>query len=190
MTLLSSMPDDQQIVSCTRSWVEAFVVGLNLCPFSKKELVNDRVRFVVTEADKEEDLLKALAQELDLLSTDNAIETTILIHPAVLQKFEDYNQFLSLTDALIAEMDFEGVFQVASFHPDYQFGGTQSEDAENYTNRSPYPILHILREESLELAIAHHSAIDQIPVRNIALMNEMGSERLKEMLGETGPSTS
>lgn len=172
----------EHIISQTRSWVETFVVGLNLCPFAKKELVNDRVRFVVTKADTEEGLLQALAHEMQLLADDDTIETTILIHPSVLQAFEDYNQFLSLTDALIAEMDFEGIFQVASFHPDYQFGGTMPEDAENYTNRSPYPMLHILREESLEGAISSHSAIDQIPLRNIALMNELGSERLKEML--------
>lgn len=180
----------EHIIDITRKWVETFVVGLNLCPFAKKELVNERVRFVVAEANTEEDLLKALAQELNLLAADDAIETTMLIHPSVLRNFEDYNQFLSLVDALISEMDFEGVFQVASFHPDYQFGGTQPDDAENYTNRSPYPILHILREESLERAIEHHSAIDQIPVRNIALMKEMGSERLKELLGETGSATS
>ena len=172
----------EHIIDLTRKWVETFVVGLNLCPFAKKELVNDRVRFTVSEADTEEGLLQALAQELDLLAADGTIETTILIHPSVLQDFADYNQFLSLTDALIAEMDFEGIFQVASFHPDYQFGGTMPEDAENYTNRSPYPMLHILREESLEGAISSHSAIDQIPLRNIALMNELGSERLKEML--------
>lgn len=173
---------DQKAIQSVRQWVETLVVGMNLCPFAKRELVNNRVRFVTTPATTEEDLLMALQDELEFLNSDPSIETTLLIHPQVLQDFYDFNDFLNFADGLLQEMDLEGVYQIASFHPDYQFGGTEPDDAENYTNRSPYPVLHLIREESLEKAIASHPDVDGIPERNIALMNEMGTEKLKAML--------
>jgi len=174
--------EHSKIVTAVRHWVDTLVVGLNLCPFAKRELVKDRVRFTVTDATTEEQLLVAIQEELNLLDSDDAIETTLLIHPGVLQDFFDYNQFLNYTDGLLVEMGFEGVFQIASFHPDYQFGGTEPDDAENYTNRSPYPLLHLIREESLEQAIANYPNADQIPDRNIALMESMGQDQLKRLL--------
>lgn len=177
-----SKMQDQKAIQSVRQWVETLVVGMNLCPFAKRELVNNRVRFVTTPATTEEDLLMALQDELELLNSDPSIETTLLIHPQVLQDFYDFNDFLNFADGLLQEMDLEGVYQIASFHPDYQFGGTEPDDAENYTNRSPYPVLHLIREESLEKAIASHPDVDGIPERNIALMNEMGTEKLKAML--------
>lgn len=155
---------------------------MNLCPFAKREMINDRVRFSVTDAATEIQLLVALEAELEMLACDMSIETTMLIHPGVLQKFADYNQFLDKADRLLVQMNLEGVFQIASFHPEYQFDGTSPDDAENYTNRSPYPLLHILREESLERAVAHTQDIDQIPVRNIEKMNSLGSEILRKIL--------
>ena len=137
------MTSDQTIIEAVRHWVEVMVVGLNLCPFAKRELINERVRFIETQATSEEALLNFLTHELNLLVKDDSIETTLLIHPHVLQDFFDYNQFLDLVDALLKELNVEGVFQVASFHPDYQFGGTNLNAAENYTNRAPYPLLHI-----------------------------------------------
>jgi hypothetical protein len=158
------------------------VVGLNLCPFAKRELVNDRVRFAVTDSTTEEQLLAALQAELELLNNDANIETTLLIHAYVLQDFYDYNQFLNVADELLLQMNLDGVYQVASFHPHYQFGGTAPDDAENYTNRSPYPMLHLIREESLERAIAGYPDVDQVPERNIALMNRLGQEKLQALL--------
>lgn len=170
------------VVGAVRRWVEAVVVGLNLCPFAQRELLNDRVRFVTTEANDEEQLLIALEAELELLNQDLSIETTLLIHPGVLQDFFDYNEFLNLADGLLRQMDLEGVYQVASFHPGYQFGSTEPADAENYTNRSPYPLLHLIREDSLERAIAAYPDIDQVPVRNVELMNELGADKLKALM--------
>jgi hypothetical protein len=160
------------------------VVGMNLCPFAKRELVKQRVRFTVTEATTEDELLQALQAELELLNADPSIETTLLIHPAVLGDFLDYNQFLDIADALLLQMELDGVYQVASFHPDYQFGGTAPWEAENYTNRAPYPILHLLREESLDRVLGDNPDADEIPQRNIDLMNSMGEEKLKALLAE------
>ena len=173
--------DEEHIVQAVRQWVNTFVVGMNLCPFARYEMVNNRVRFATTRAITEEQLLMSLQDELELLGSDPSTETTLLIHPGVLQDFYDYNQFLSFADKLLLDMGLEGIYQVASFHPDYQFGGTNPDDAENYTNRSPYPLLHLIREASLERAIAAYSDVDQIPVRNVALMNSMGPGKLREL---------
>lgn len=174
----------QQVEASVRKWVDTFVVGMNLCPFAKRELVRQRVRFTVTEATTEDELLQALQAELELLNEDSSIETTLLIHPAVLGNFLDYNQFLDVADALLLHMELDGVYQVASFHPDYQFGGTAPWEAENYTNRSPYPILHLLREESLDRVLGDNPDADQIPQRNIELMNATGDEKLAALLAD------
>jgi len=174
----------QKIETSVRKWLDTFVVGMNLCPFAKRELVKQRVRFTVTEATTEDELLQALQAELELLNADPSIETTLLIHPAVLGDFLDYNQFLDIADALLLQMELDGVYQVASFHPDYQFGGTAPWEAENYTNRAPYPILHLLREESLDRVLGDNPDADEIPQRNIDLMNSMGEEKLKALLAE------
>ena len=182
----ASTPDDhvndEKTVRPVRQWVETMVVGMNLCPFAKRELVKNKVRFVTTTSTTEEQLLIALQAELELLNTDPLVETTLLIHANVLLDFHDYNGFLGYADSLLVEMGLEGIYQIASFHPHYQFDGTNPDDAENYTNRSPYPMLHLIREASLERAIADYPAVDQIPVRNVALMNELGQEKLQELL--------
>ncbi len=170
-----------KIIQFTQQWVESFVVELNLCPFAKRELINNRVRFSVTEAITEEQLLETLQIELELLNNNTLIETTLLIHPRVLQDFYDYNQFLNFADSLLLEMELVGVYQIASFHPDYQFSHTNPEDVENYTNRSPFPMLHILREESLEKAIDNYPDVDQIPSRNIELINSLGADKLERI---------
>jgi uncharacterized protein len=173
---------ETEVISATRNWVENVVVGYNLCPFAKKELVRDRVRFVVSDAADEDTLLQALHSELQRLDEEPEVETTVLIHPGVLQDFEAYNEFLDAADGLLAYLDMEGVYQIASFHPDYQFAGTDPESAENYTNRSPYPMLHLLREASLEAAIESHPDVDGIPGRNIKLTEELGVETMREAL--------
>ncbi|MAZ10709.1 MULTISPECIES: DUF1415 domain-containing protein [unclassified Limnobacter] len=173
---------DLEIVEATRRWVEQVVVAFNLCPFAKRELMKERVRFVVSKATDEATLLDELAHELALLNVDQAVETTLLIHPQVLQDFYQYNDFLEAADELLVDMDLEGVYQVASFHPDYQFGGTEPNDVENYTNRSPYPMLHLLREDSLSQAIDNYPEVDLIPERNIECMNEQGLEKMQSLL--------
>lgn len=173
---------DDEIIAAVQRWVKSFVVDMNLCPFAKRELTRNRIRFALTAAKTEEALLMALQAELELLDSDSAIETTLLIHVNVLQDFDDYNQFLDYTDKLLRQTRFEGVFQIASFHPHYRFEGTGPDDAENYTNRSPHPMLHIIREESLARAIAETANVDQIPARNIELMNDLGQARLRTLL--------
>lgn len=173
---------DLEIVEATRRWVEQVVVAFNLCPFAKRELMKERVRFVVSKATDEATLLDELAHELALLNVDQAVETTLLIHPQVLQDFYQYNDFLEAADEVLVDMDLEGVYQVASFHPDYQFGGTELNDVENYTNRSPYPMLHLLREDSLSQAIDNYPEVDLIPERNIECMNEQGLEKMQSLL--------
>lgn len=179
---LARMENDKEIILAVRQWVETFVVGMNLCPFAKRELVKNRVRFVTTAATTAEQLLQVLQTELELLNADPSVETTLLIHPAVLQDFYDFNDFLGCADILLLDMELEGIYQVASFHPDYQFGGTRPGDAENYTNRAPYPVLHLLREESLERVIADYPDVDDIPERNIELMNSLGQDKLQALL--------
>ena len=174
--------EDEQLVRSVQKWVESLVVELNLCPFAKRELTKNRVRFVVTTATNEEQLLKALQRELELMNDLPAIETTLLIHAKVLQDFYDYNEFLGVADGLLVQMGLEGIYQVASFHPDYQFGGTEPDDVENYTNRSPYPMLHLLREDSLSEAIDNYPEVDLIPERNIDCMNEQGLEKMQTLL--------
>lgn len=173
---------DQDIILAVRNWVDTFVVGMNLCPFAKRELVKERVRFISTAASTEEQLLLALRAELQLLADDPSVETTLLIHSQVLQDFYDFNDFLDVADRILVDMALEGIYQIASFHPDYQFAGTQPSDAENYTNRAPYPILHLLREDSLEQVIADYPNVDDIPERNIELMNNLGSDKLQALL--------
>lgn len=174
--------DPQKAIASTRRWVETMVVGMNLCPFAKRELVKESIRFTVTAETTETELLRVLHRELQRLEENSDIATTLLIHPHVLEDFFDYNYFLDTADQLLAQMNLEGIYQIASFHPSYQFAGTEIDDAENYTNRSPYPTLHLLREDSLERAIDAYPDVDEIPTRNIAQMNSLGVARLKAIL--------
>ena len=170
------------IEKATRQWLEEIVIGLNLCPFARRELVSNRVRFVVSAADSEDALLMELQAELRFLEEHSDIETTLLVHPGVLTDFDDYNDFLAAADGLLELLELEGIYQVASFHPDYRFAGTGPEYAENYTNRSPFPMLHLLREASVERALDTHPDPDAIPERNIALMEELGAEEMRQRL--------
>jgi len=174
--------DADAITAAVRRWVQTVVVDLNLCPFAGRELREERVRFVVTPATTEAQLLESLRAELQRLDTDPAVETTLLIHPRVLQDFGDYNQFLETADGLLRAMGADGIYQIASFHPHYRFADTAPDDVENYTNRSPYPMLHLLRERSLERSIAGYPDTEQIPLRNIALVKRLGIARLKQLL--------
>ena len=176
------MLNKNKIETTTRNWLQTIVIDLNLCPFAKREMLKNSIRFSVTEADTAEQLLFDLHAELQVILRDDAIETSLLIHPDVLQDFYEYNDFLSYADGLLQQTDLEGVFQIASFHPQYQFAGTAPDDVENFTNRSPYPILHILREASLSLAIDSHPHISSVPITNTKLMREMGPHKMKALM--------
>jgi len=160
----------------TRRWLERAVIGLNLCPFAKAVHVRDQVRFALSEARTPEALLEDLGAELLRLRDTPAedTDTTLLVHPEVLGDFLDYNDFLDEADALVAELGLEGVIQVASFHPQYQFAGTRADDIENFTNRSPYPTLHLLREDSVTRAVAAFPDPDAIVDRNIETLRRLG----------------
>ena len=181
---LGNTMSNENIIPAIQKWVETIVVGMNLCPFAKREIVKDRVRYTISESTLQEQLLMDLKAELELLNANKDIETTLLIHPNILNDFYDYNDFLSLADALLIDIELDGIYQLASFHPDYQFGGTEFDDAENYTNRSPYQMLHIIREASLEKAVANYPDPENIPERNINLMNKLGTDKMKALLEE------
>jgi len=162
----------------TERWLQRAVIGLNLCPFAKAVHVRGQVRFVLTEAVTPEALLEDLGAELLHLRDTPAdvIDTTLLVHPGVLADFLDYNDFLEQADALVAELGLEGVLQVASFHPGYQFAGTGPDDIENFTNRSPYPTLHLLREDSVSRAVEAFPDPDAIVDRNVETLQRIGRD--------------
>lgn len=167
----------------TRAWVDRAVIGLNLCPFAKAPQVKGQVRYVATGAGDTEALLAVLMDELNLLAETppDRIETTLLIHPQVMADFADYNEFLGLAEAVVAELGLEGVIQVASFHPQYRFAGSGADDLANATNRSPYPTLHLLREESIDRAVAAFPEAEAIFEANIATLERLGAEAWAEL---------
>lgn len=175
-------PQDNAIIAATRAWVETVVIDLNLCPFAKRELVKDRIRFSVTRVTDEASLIQVLESELRWLQDHPDIETSLLVHPNVLTDFEDYNQFLDLADILISQLRLRGEIQVASFHPDYQFQDTEPDDVENTTNRSPYPMLHLIREASIGAAIANYPDPEGIPERNIDTVERLGIDHMRALL--------
>lgn len=176
--IMAPLPIAEEIVVATRTWLERAVIGLDLCPFAKSVHLQDQIRYVVSEAETPEDLLEHLLSELRFLAAADPeeVETTLLIHPKVLADFLDYNDFLDVADAAVAELGLEGEIQVASFHPRYQFAGTAPEDIENYTNRSPYPMLHLLREASVERAVAAFPETEKIYEKNMETLRRLGHE--------------
>ena len=178
LPLSAGVPLPEDPIAATRLWLERAVIGLNLCPFAKAVHAKAQVRWVLAEADTPEALLEALGAELLLLrdASPEDIDTTLIVHPRVLGDFLDYNDFLEEADALVAELGLEGVLQVASFHPHYRFAGSHPDDIENFTNRSPYPTLHLLREASIDRAVAAFPDPDVIVQRNIETLEKLGRE--------------
>lgn len=168
----------EEIVVATRIWLERAVIGLNLCPFAKAVHLGERIRYAVSVADTPDELRADLVDELETLAEadPDEIETTLLIHPRVLADFLEYNDFLEVADETVEDLDLVGEIQIASFHPLYQFAGTEPDDIENYTNRSPYPMLHLLRESSVEAAVEAHPDTAQINEKNVETMRELGHE--------------
>ncbi len=166
------------VVAATVAWLEVAVIGLDLCPFARGVHAAKRIRYAVTGAETPEDLLESLMDELrTLAAADPAeIETTLLIHPRVFGDFLDYNDFLDAAEAAVDDLGLCGEIQLASFHPHYQFAGTAPADVENCSNRSPYPMLHLLREASVERAVADHPDTGRIPQKNIETLRRLGRE--------------
>lgn len=164
------------IIAATRLWLERAVIGLNLCPFAKAVHAKGQIRYVVSAATTPEALVADLMDELRFLASVDAdkTDTTLLIHPQVLNDFLDYNDFLEVADAVIEELELSGEIQVASFHPQYQFAGTEADDITNYSNRSPYPTLHLLREASVERAVAAFPEAADIFEKNIETLEKLG----------------
>ena len=177
----------QDPIAATRQWLERAVIGLNLCPFAKAVHVKQQVRFVLSDASTPEALLEQLAEELLLLRDTPAdeVDTTLLVHTDVLQDFLDYNDFLDNADAAVEALDLGGILQVASFHPDYQFAGTAPQDISNYTNRAPYPTLHLLREDSVSRAVAAFPEADSIVDRNIETLDRVGIEGWRKLFTDS-----
>ncbi len=174
---------DEEAIAVTQRWLERAVIGLNLCPFAKAVHVKKQIRYVVSAAQTADELLRDLLRELEVLAEakPDLIDTTLLIHPWVLQDFLDYNDFLEVVDAALAEVDLNGELQVASMHPHYQFADTEPDDIDNYTNRSPYPTLHLLREASLERAVAAFPEADKIFDKNIETLRRLGYKGWEEL---------
>ena len=162
----------------TKQWLEKAVIGLNLCPFAKAPHVKNLVRIVVSEARHLDGFLEDLDRELQLLGNTPAseLETTLLVHPTLFPDFETFNQILEIADDAVVENELEGIVQIAPFHPDFQFEGTETDDISNYTNRSPYPTLHLIREDSIAKAAEAFPDTSAIFDRNIALLEKMGHE--------------
>ncbi len=174
---------DEEILAKTRHWLEAAVIGLNLCPFAKAVYVKTQVRLVVSKARHADDLLEDLDRELDLLVATPAteIDTTLLIHPTLFEDFLDFNDFLEIAEGVVDEHGLEGVVQLASFHPQFQFDGTEPDDISNYTNRAPFAILHLLREESVERAVEAFPQAGTIFKANIATLEKLGHAGWKSL---------
>jgi hypothetical protein len=176
--------NDEAVVEHTRRWISSFVIGLGLCPFARRVFDAGRIRYAISPSRDENTLLSDLASELHLLvaSPNTKIETTLLIHPHVLGNFFDYNDFLGVVEQLLEVLRLRGTIQVASFHPQYRFAGTEPNAAENYTNRSPYPMLHLLRETSVSQAAGASDEALKIPRRNIETMRNLGQEQILNRL--------
>ena len=174
---------DEKVLNQTRHWLEKAVIGLNLCPFAKAVYVKNQVRLVVSHARHADDLLEELDRELDLLVATPAseIDTTLLIHPTLFEDFLDFNDFLEVAEGVVDEHALEGVVQLASFHPQFQFDGTGPDDIGNYTNRAPFAMLHLLREESVARAVEAFPEAESIFEQNIATLEKLGLEGWKAL---------
>ncbi len=176
------MTDAKQVIAQTRHWIEKLVIGQRLCPFAAQPFAAEKIRYRVSEAKDPEALSEHLVEELFYLRDVSVeeVETTLLIHPEALTDFSSYLDYLSLTEFLLEKLELTGIIQLASFHPHYQFADTAIDAPENFTNRSPYPMLHLLREAQMAEALEHFPNPEQIPQRNIETMNRLGFDLLTQ----------
>jgi len=180
------MTIESQVVADTQAWLDKAVIGLNLCPFAKAVVAKQQVRMVVCMDSEPEQVLQMLQQEMQLLVDTDAtvLDTTLLIAPNLLPDFLDFNEFLFDCDSVLVSMELEGVLQIADFHPRYQFAGTQPDDISNFTNRAPYPTLHLLREESIDKAVAAFPDASLIYERNVQVLEALGKEGWEGLVGK------
>jgi hypothetical protein len=179
-------PSEATVLEETRAWLSQIVIGLELCPFAKPVSVKDQIRYRVSQAETPEALLRDLLAELEFLSAadPDAVDTTLLVHPRALPDFLDYNDFLYVVDATLEDLELDGVLQVASFHPDYQYAGNRVDDPANCVTRSPYPMLHLLREASVDRAVSVFPDASEIVNKNITTLNALGLEGYQRLLAK------
>lgn len=171
-------------IDASKSWLEQVVIGHNFCPFAKREYDAERVRFVLSESTSFENGLQDLVKECECLDENKLIETTLIIFNHQLVQFDDFLDFVDLSNQLMEMQGYDGVYQLANFHPDYCFDGEDENDASNYTNRSPFPMLHLIREKSIERALATYPSPELIPENNIKLAREKGSQYFQCLLDD------
>ena len=174
----------EQIIKQTETWIKSFIVQYNICPFAKGVLENNTIHYEVVNSRDNEVCLHAVYAECLRLDSQIEVETTFIIFPEHLTQFGDYLDFLAITETLLIEQNYEGIYQLASFHPDYYFEDQEKTDPSNYTNRSPYPMLHLIREASLEKALQSYPQPEKIPQRNIQFTRDMGIEKLQAILNK------
>ncbi len=173
---------EQQVIDSIKYWLDKTIIGFNFCPFAKREFIKESIHYEVVDERNPEEQLHAILHELKRLDEHPEIETTLVILPIGLEGFYDYLDFLEIANELLYEKEYEGTYQLASFHPDYCFEDVKYDDASNFTNRSPYPVVHILREKSLEYVLTKYPEPEKIPETNIELARKTGSSIFEEIL--------
>lgn len=174
--------NDQRVIAQTKEWVNKVIVAHNYCPFAKREVDKGSIRYHVVHDTEFNSLLESVMQECVWLDQNDETETSLIIFPSNLNEFNSFLDCLALTEDLLVSQGYEGTYQVASFHPDYCFQGAEENDPANYTNRSPYPMFHLIREASVKLALENHPDPDSIPERNIEYAREQGIDKMKALL--------
>ena len=175
-------PSPQLVIQQTESWIEDVVIGLNLCPFAASVFEAKRIAYQVVKGSDTALHLQQLADSFTELDTSENTETSLLIFPESYRDFDDYLDFLEISNRLLEELNYDGTYQLASFHPDYLFDGSTEDDASNFSNRSPYPMLHLLRESSIQRAVSSYDDIEQVPENNIRKLREIGVEEMQQIL--------
>jgi len=174
----------EQVKKQTETWITSFIVGYNICPFAQRVVENNRIHYEVIDSINSEQCLHVVVNEFQRLDSQPEIETSFIIIPNYLSEFEDYLDFLAIAETFLIEQNYAGIYQIASFHPKYCFEGQETTDPANYTNRSPYPMLHLIREASLEKALQSYPQPEKIPQRNIQFTRDMGIEKLQAILNK------
>lgn len=172
----------RQIIAATQTWLTSFVIAYNICPFARREHERNSIRYQIIPGNSFETSLEAVIAECLHLDANPDTETTLMIFAEALNDFDDFLDLVAMAEQLLIDQGYEGIYQLASFHPDYHFEDSEDNDPSNYTNRSPFPMLHLIREDSIEKAVANHPDPDGIPERNIALTRQLGLEKLRAML--------
>jgi len=172
------------IIKKTQYWLKTVVIGLNFCPFAKAVFDADKILYYVSEAEKLEDCLKDLINQVIYLDEHNDIATSLIIFPQVLTDFDDFLEAIEIGNDLMHAEGYEGVYQLADFHPDYCFAGSDENDPANYTNRSPYPMMHLIREQSIDEALLHYKQPESIPETNITRAESLGLKKMQALLAE------